>query len=181
MLNNGMKDKLDLAAKDLKRIKNRRNKGNKSRKETDYQRIIRDQYQKEKHRQRNQHKLAAKTSISKRIVKRNENSLNSSRSKLPYGLRGKFDEKTLEDKSDNNIMNHASNIQNSYSTFQNAKSESRSNNLISTSSDLFQKKNSKRLSSRFVKKKDQIALTNRLLASKERTENAKKLLKESQD
>jgi len=184
MVNQAHKDLLEINKIGRKKKDKRKGNSNKiqknnDKKEINCQKIIEERYQKEKHKQRNQSNLGAKTSISRRILRKNDYSLNSNKSRLPYGFRSNFDEKTLLATED--YRNYNSKDFSAFSTRQNNKKKELSKqnkspkirvvdkfkNIPPTNQDElkdFIENDNKRYNSRFCYKKDQDDLTNRLLS-----------------
>lgn len=205
MVNDTSKSPLEFALKDQDYIKNKiiKQKVNKQKikqqqeRSEQYQKAITEQYQKEKHRQRNQQQLMSKTTVSRKLSKKNDLATTDSRAKLPYGLRRHLDEMTANNTDDGRSRSKDLKTLRSVDTTGRADRTNRNReqkpktkivdkfkNKVPTTSDdvkeLIQNEH-KRHSSRFRSQKDQDELTNRLLSHREKNESHKQLLRVAQE
>lgn len=202
MVNDNRKDPLEYALKEQKYLKSKiiKQKMGKHKKQKEkaehYQKVISEQYQKEKHRQRNNNNLG-KGSTSRRVSKKHDFNISESRSKLPYGLRRHLEEMTVNATMD---ADNKSRDFSAFGTLESIKKTDRSvrqnhkmpktkivdkmKNIVPTTADELETviyNDHKRHSSRFASVKDQDELTNRLLSHREKNDNHKALLRVAQE
>jgi hypothetical protein len=199
MVSDKRREPLDFAMRDTKYIKSKiiNQKVSKTKhivqrdRHQDYKKQIRDKHHKEKSKRRNNNNLGGSANISKKFGKMNDYTVNSNRSKLPYGLRSQLEELTLNTTGvydslprDNlypsdHISKRDHSNKNGHKNYLKSKYVDNSKGIVPTSSESLKNllASDSKVYSRSMNKKDQDELTNRLLSHREKTESHIQILK----